>query len=68
MCTKGVKKEKNDDDRKETEKDNVWVQSKKGLTTKHVCEMEGTKENKNNNNKKHKELSCDEEKDEDEEH
>ena len=44
------------------------MKPKKGATTKHFCEMQGTKENENNDNDKHKELMCDEEKDEDEEH
>ena len=38
------------------------VATKKGVSMKCVCEMQGMKENKNKNDNKHKELSCDEEK------
>ena len=66
MC-EGHEEKKNDDDRNETEKENEWLQPKKGVSMKRVCEMQGMKENKNKNNNNHKELSFDEEKDEDEE-
>ena len=67
MC-KGCEEKKNDNDRNGTIKETEWLMPKKGVTMKHVCEMQGMKENKNtNNNNKHEELSCDEEKHEDEE-
>ena len=64
MC-EGHEEKKINDQRNETEKEKEWLQPKKGMTMKHVCEMQGMKENRNRNNNKHKKLSCDEEKDED---
>ena len=64
----GYEEKKNDNDRNETEKGNEWLQPKKGMTMKHVCEMQGIKENRNMNNNECKEMSCDDEKDKDEEH
>ena len=52
----------NGDDRKDTVIENEWLTPKKGMTMSCVFETQRKNENK------HKKLSCDEEKDEDEEH
>ena len=46
MC-EGYEEKKNENDRNETEKENEWLKPKKGVSMKHVCEMQGMKENKN---------------------
>ena len=61
------KEKKNNAHRKRTETENEWIEPKKGMTMKGVCEMQGTTENKKDDYGKHKELMCDEEKDEDDE-
>ena len=45
---------KNDNNRNETMKENEWLTPKKGVTMKHVCEIQGMKENENMNNNKRK--------------
>ena len=60
--------EKNNDERNEMEKEKEWLQPKKGVAMKRICEVQGMKENRNRNNSKHEVFSCDEEKDEDREH
>ena len=56
----GHEEKKNNNERDETEKEKEWLQPKKGMTMKHVWEMQGMKENRNRNKNKHEELSCDE--------
>ena len=63
----GYEENKNGEDRNETVIANEWLTPKKDVTIKHVCEMQGMNEDKNMNNNKYKELTCDKEKDEDEE-
>ena len=54
--------------RKEIERENVWLQPKRCVSKKHVCETRGRKEHNNKNNNRHEEFSDEEEKEEEQEY
>ena len=62
----GHEENKKNDDRKEMEKEKEWLQPKKGVSMKHVCETCRRKETKNENNNKYEAFSDDEGKEVDE--
>ena len=53
-----------DNERKKMERENAWMQPKKCVSKKCMCETHGRKEHENENNNNHEILSDEEEKEE----